>query len=62
VFWVIGLSISVELLQAVTEQANELFDLAPKVRQIAFIIIIAMFLTPVYLLHGEKSDRRLAHA
>ncbi|MGJ3255439.1 MAG: mechanosensitive ion channel family protein [Alcanivorax sp.] len=44
VFWVIGLSISVELLQAVTEQANELFELAPKVRQIAFIIIIAMFL------------------
>ncbi|WP_297762828.1 mechanosensitive ion channel family protein [uncultured Alcanivorax sp.] len=54
VFWVIGLSISVELLQAVTEQANELFDLAPKVRQIAFIIIIAMFLNR-FISYTEKN-------
>lgn len=54
VFWVIGLSISVELLQAVTEQVNELFDLAPKVRQIAFIIIIAMFLNR-FISYTEKN-------
>lgn len=54
VFWVIGLSISLELLQAVTEQANELFDLAPKVRQIAFIIIIAMFLNR-FISYTEKN-------
>ncbi|MBU84759.1 MULTISPECIES: mechanosensitive ion channel family protein [unclassified Alcanivorax] len=54
VFWVVGLSVSVELLQAVTEQANELFDLAPKVRQIAFIVIIAMFLNR-FISYTEKN-------
>lgn len=54
VFWVMGLSVSVELLQAVTEQANELFDLAPKVRQIAFIVIIAMFLNR-FISYTEKN-------
>lgn len=54
VFWVVGLSVSVELLQAVTEQANELFDLAPKVRQIAFILIIAMFLNR-FISYTEKN-------
>ena len=54
VFWVVGLSVSVELLQAVTEDANELFDLAPKVRQIAFILIIAMFLNR-FISYTEKN-------
>ena len=54
VFWVVGLSVSVELMQAVTEQANELFDLAPKVRQIAFIVIIAMFLNR-FISYTEKN-------
>ncbi|MED5387292.1 MAG: mechanosensitive ion channel family protein [Pseudomonadota bacterium] len=54
VFWVIGLSVSVELLQAVTEEANELFALAPKVRQIAFIVIIAMFLNR-FISYTEKN-------
>lgn len=54
VFWVVGLSVSVELLQAVTEEANELFDLAPKGRQIAFILIIAMFLNR-FISYTEKN-------
>lgn len=54
VFWVIGLSVSVELLQAVTEEANALFELAPKIRQIAFILIIAMFLNR-FISYTEKN-------
>jgi len=53
-FWVIGLSVSVELLQAVTEEANALFDLTPQIRQIAFILIIAMFLNR-FISYTEKN-------
>ncbi|RJG19669.1 mechanosensitive ion channel family protein [Alcanivorax profundi] len=43
-FWVVGLSISVELMQSVSEEENLIFDMVPQARRIAFIIIIAMFL------------------
>ena len=54
VFWVIGLSVSMELLQAVSEENNALFELVPQVRRIAFIIIIAMFLNR-FVSYTEKN-------
>lgn len=43
IFWVIGLSVAVEILDGVAE--TELFDYAPQVRAVAYIVILAMFLT-----------------
>ena len=54
VFWVIGLSVSMELLQAVSAEENALFELVPQVRRIAFIIIIAMFLNR-FVSYTEKN-------
>ncbi|MEP5231270.1 MAG: mechanosensitive ion channel family protein [Alloalcanivorax sp.] len=54
VFWVIGLSVSMELLQAVSEENNALFELVPQARRIAFIIIIAMFLNR-FVSYTEKN-------
>ncbi|MBQ25217.1 mechanosensitive ion channel family protein [Alcanivorax sp.] len=54
VFWVIGLSVSMELLQAVSTEKNALFELVPQARRIAFIIIIAMFLNR-FVSYTEKN-------
>ncbi|MGB2336025.1 MAG: mechanosensitive ion channel family protein [Alcanivorax sp.] len=54
VFWVIGLSVSMELLQAVSAEENALFELVPQARRIAFIIIIAMFLNR-FVSYTEKN-------
>lgn len=54
VFWVIGLSVCVELLQAVSEEQNVVFDLVPQMRRIAFIVIIAMFLNR-FISYTEKN-------
>ncbi len=54
VFWVIGLSVSMELLQAVSQEDNVLFEMVPQVRRIAFIIIIAMFLSR-FISYTEKN-------
>lgn len=43
VFWVVGLSIAIGILNNVAE--TELFDYAPQARAIAYIFILAMFLT-----------------
>ncbi|MGB2248933.1 MAG: mechanosensitive ion channel family protein, partial [Alcanivorax sediminis] len=54
VFWVVGLSICVELMQAVSDEENVLFDLVPQARRIAFIVIIAMFLNR-FISYTEKN-------
>ncbi|PHR68371.1 mechanosensitive ion channel family protein [Alcanivorax sp.] len=54
VFWVIGLSVSMELLQAVSAEENALFEFVPQARRIAFIIIIAMFLSR-FISYTEKN-------
>lgn len=54
VFWVIGLSVSMELLQAVSAEENALFEFVPQARRIAFIIIIAMFLNR-FVSYTEKN-------
>ena len=54
VFWVIGLSVSMELLQAVSAEENTLFEFVPQARRIAFIIIIAMFLNR-FVSYTEKT-------
>lgn len=42
VFWIIGLSLSAEMLHSVSQ--SELFELVPQVRRILFIILIGLFL------------------
>ncbi len=54
VFWVIGLSVSMELLQAVSAEENAIFEFVPQARRIAFIIIIAMFLSR-FISYTEKN-------
>ena len=54
VFWIIGLSVCVELLQAVSDDENMIFDLVPQARRIGFIVIIAMFLNR-FMSYTEKN-------
>lgn len=51
VFWVIGLSIAVGILDGVAE--TELFHYAPEARSVAYIVILAMFLTR-FISQAEK--------
>ncbi|EKF75260.1 hypothetical protein A11A3_04750 [Alcanivorax hongdengensis A-11-3] len=53
-FWVVGLSVAMELLQAVAEDQNDLFSLVPMARRIAFIVIIAMFFNR-FISYTEKN-------
>ncbi|MDX1804383.1 MAG: mechanosensitive ion channel family protein [Alcanivorax sp.] len=52
VFWVVGLSVAAELLDSVAD--SELFSLVPQARRIAFIVIIAMFLSR-FISYTEKN-------